>query len=256
MMAHSLVLAALWALPQGIGPPGAQNACVTCHQGLPEPTAAAHSFTAWRASAHGGVVTCDQCHGGDTTATEQQAAHRGIYPSSDYRSRVYGTRIPATCGACHQQELGFFTESRHYAELTTTRRGPSCVTCHGSMAIRVLSADELAGTCSACHHAERGAPLEAPVEARRLLLLLQQADSALPATQARVEQATDARRRESATRYLRQAREAVERARQAWHAFDLALMEQTVSQAGAGLRRADSVMAGRPRSLRPLRPLR
>lgn len=236
-------------LARGQGPaaPDAQNPCVTCHQGLPEPAAAAHSFAGWRASAHGGVVTCDQCHGGDTAATEQQAAHRGIFSSTDYRSRAYSTRIPATCGACHQQELGFFTESRHYAHLTTTRRGPSCVTCHGSMAIRVLSADSLAGTCSACHNPERGAPLDAPVEARRLLLLLEQADSALPATEARVEQATDARRRESAARYARQAREAVQRARQAWHAFDLAMFNETVSQATVGLRRADSVLAARPR---------
>jgi len=247
MMGHLLVLAALLALPQDVGPPGAQNPCVTCHQGLPEPSAAAHSFAEWRASAHGSVVTCDQCHDGDTTATERQAAHRGIYPSQDYRSKVYGTRIPATCGSCHQQELGFFTESRHYAQLTTTRRGPSCVTCHGSMAIRVLSADELGATCSDCHNPERGAPLEAPVEARRLLLLLQQADSTLPATQGRLEQATDARRREAAARYLSQARDAVQRARQAWHAFDLAMFNETVSQAAAGLRRADSVLTGRPR---------
>ena len=247
MMGHLLVLAALLALPQDVGPPGAQNPCVTCHQGLPEPSAAAHSFAEWRASAHGSVVTCDQCHDGDTTATERQAAHRGIYPSQDYRSKVYGTRIPATCGSCHQQELGFFTESRHYAQLTTTRRGPSCVTCHGSMAIRVLSADELGATCSDCHNPERGAPLEAPAEARRLLLLLQQADSTLPATQGRLEQAPDARRRETAARYLSQARDAVQRARQAWHAFDLAMFNETVSQAAAGLRRADSVLTGRPR---------
>ena len=247
MMGHLLVLAALLALPQDVGPHGAQNPCVTCHQGLPEPSAAAHSFAEWRASAHGSVVTCDQCHDGDTTATERQAAHRGIYPSQDYRSKVYGTRIPATCGSCHQQELGFFTESRHYAQLTTTRRGPSCVTCHGSMAIRVLSADELGATCSDCHNPERGAPLEAPVAARRLLLLLQQADSTLPATQGRLEQAPDARRREAAARYMSQARDAVQRARQAWHAFDLAMFNETVSQAAAGLRRADSVLTGRPR---------
>jgi len=247
MMGHPLVVAALLALPQGPEPQGAPNPCVTCHQGLPEPAAAAHSFAEWRASAHGGVVTCDKCHDGDTTAAERQAAHLGMYPSQDYRSKVYATRVPATCGACHQQELGFFTESRHYARLTTTRRGPSCVTCHGSMAIRVLSADELAGTCSACHAPERGAPPEAPVEARRLLLLFQQADSTLASTGARLEQTTDARRREAAGRYLGQARDAVQRARQAWHAFDLAMFSETVSQASAGLRRADSVLAARTR---------
>lgn len=247
MIGHPLVVAALLALPQGPASQGAPNPCVACHQGLPEPAAAAHSFAQWRASAHAGVVTCDKCHDGDTTATERQAAHVGIYPSQDYRSKVYGTRVPATCGACHQQELGFFTESRHYAQLRTTRRGPSCVTCHGSMAIRVLSADELAGTCSACHVAAGVAPEQAPVEARRLLLLFQQADSMLSATEPRLEQTTDARRREAAGRYLGQAREAVQRARQAWHAFDLAMFSETVSEATAGLRGADSVLAARPR---------
>jgi predicted lipid-binding transport protein (Tim44 family) len=115
------------------------------------------------------------------------------------------------------------------------------------MAIRVLSADELGATCSACHTPEQGAPPEVPVEARRLLVVLQQADSALPATEARAEQATDARRRTAAARFVRQAREAAQQARQAWHAFDLALMERSVSQAATGLRRADSVLAGRPR---------
>jgi len=244
MTAHSLVLVVLLAAPQDVGPPGARNPCVSCHQGLPEPEAAAHSFAEWRASAHGGVVTCDQCHDGDTTTAEQPAAHRGVYPSQDYRSKVYGTRIPATCGACHQQELGFFTESRHYAQLTATRRGPSCVTCHGSMAIRVLTADGLAATCSGCHNPEQGAPPDAPVAARRLLVVLQQADSALPATEARM-QATDARRRAGAARFVRQAREASQEARRAWHAFDLALMEQSASQVTTGLRRADSVLAGR-----------
>jgi hypothetical protein len=246
MIAHPLVLAVLLAVPQGAGPPAAQNPCVTCHQGLPEPAAAAHSFAEWRGSAHGGVVTCDRCHDGDTTATEPAAAHRGVHRSQDYRSKVYATRIPATCGACHQQQLGFFTESRHYAQLTTSRRGPSCVTCHGSMAIRVLSADEMAATCSTCHGAGQGAPPEAPAEARRLLTVLQQADSALPATEARAGQATVARRA-AAMRFVRQAREAAQEARRAWHAFDLTLMEQSASQAAAGVRRADSVLAGRPR---------
>jgi hypothetical protein len=114
------------------------------------------------------------------------------------------------------------------------------------MAIRVLSADEMAATCSTCHGAGQGAPPEAPAEARRLLTVLQQADSALPATEARAGQATVARRA-AAMRFVRQAREAAQEARRAWHAFDLTLMEQSASQAAAGVRRADSVLAGRPR---------
>lgn len=246
MTGVSLIVVAALASQQGDGP-GSPNPCVACHQGLPEPAALAHSFTQWQASAHAGAVTCDRCHDGDTTATEQEAAHRGVYPSSDYRSKVYATRLPATCGACHQQELGFFTESRHYAQLATTRRGPSCVTCHGSMAIRVLAADSLAGTCSACHNPEGGAPVAVPPEARRVLRVLEQADSALPATEARVAELADARRRDAATRYARQAREALDRARQEWHAFDLAAVAQTLTQVTTAIRGADSVLAAGPR---------
>ncbi len=247
MMSHALMLAVLLAPPQGAGAAGTQNPCVTCHEKLPEPAAAAHSFADWRASAHGGVVTCDRCHDGDTTATEQQAAHRDVYPSQDRRSKVSSKRIPATCGTCHQQELGYFAESRHYSQLETTERGPSCVTCHGSMAIRVLSPEELDAACSPCHPPVQGAPPPMLGAARRLLGVARQTDSVVKAAQARLEQATEPRRRDTAARYLRQAQDAMQRARQGWHAFDMALLEETLSQGAQSARRADSVLTARPR---------
>ncbi len=246
-MSHALLLAALLMPPQGAQATGEQNPCVTCHEKLPEPVAAAHSFADWRASAHGGVVTCDRCHGGDTTATEQQAAHRDIYPSRDHRSNVYSTRVPATCGACHQQELGYFTESRHSSQLETTGRGPSCVTCHGSMAIRVLSPEELDAACSPCHPPVQGVAPAMLGSARRLLGVARQTDSVMRGVDARLAQTPEQRRRDAATRYLRQARDAMQRAQQGWHAFDMALMEDALSQSARFARRADSVLAARPR---------
>ncbi|MBI2616218.1 MAG: hypothetical protein HYW52_11210, partial [Gemmatimonadetes bacterium] len=148
-MVTPLVVAVLLA-PQAARRPAAPNGCVTCHEKLPATTAGGHSFQDWRASPHGRAgATCDKCHGGNPAAADREAAHRDVYSSRESRSKVYYTRIPATCGSCHQQELGFFTDSRHYARLVTTGRGPNCVTCHGSMAVQVLSPGDMETTCSA-----------------------------------------------------------------------------------------------------------
>lgn len=242
MTGYAWIVAALLA---GTGPSGAANACVTCHERLPATTAGGHSFQDWRASPHGRAgATCDKCHGGDPNATERQAAHRGVYTSRESRSKVYYTRIPATCGSCHQQELDFFSHSRHYNQLVTTGRGPNCVTCHGSMAIRVLSPSEMETTCTACHNAERGVPSTAPVSARYLLVLLQQVDFGIRVTETLTGRAPEGRSRDAATGQLRQARETMQRARQGWHSFDLNLVEETLLQAAEGARRADSTLAG------------
>jgi hypothetical protein len=247
MTSYPLMLAALLLAPQDTGAPGARNPCVTCHEGLPAPAAAAHSFADWRASAHAGAVTCDRCHDGDTTATDQQAAHRYVYPSKDRRSKVYARQVPATCGTCHQQELGYFMESQHYAVLQTSERGPSCVTCHGSMAIHILAPEELDAACSPCHAAAAGAAPELLPTARRLLGLVRQTDSLVGAVQSRLEQAADQRRRDAATRQLRLAQDAMQRSRQGWHAFNLAMMDSALTQGARFARRADSVLTARPR---------
>lgn len=247
MMNHALMLAALALAPQGAGAPGAPNPCVTCHEQLPAPAAPGHSFADWRASAHGGTVTCDRCHDGDTTATEQQAAHRNVYPSKDRRSKVFDRQIPATCGSCHQQELGYFMESQHYAQLEATERGPSCVTCHGSMAIHVLAPQDLDAACTPCHPAVEGAAPPFLLTSRRLLGVARQADSVVRAVQARLEQPVEQRRRDAATRQLRLAQDALQRSRQGWHAFDLALLDSVLTQGARSARRADSVLTARPR---------
>ena len=231
MLAYVVGVLMLAQAPQGAGPAGATNPCVTCHQGLAAPQAAAHSFAAWRASAHAATVTCDRCHGGDTTATEEQAAHRDVYPASDYRSMVYPTRVPATCGACHQQELGFFIAGRLRAG-----QGPSCVTCHGSMAVHILTPAALDTACGACHRAGGTAPAATIDTARALLTRMHQLDSTQQAAEAAVAQLTSARARERAQRRVQQARDLLTRAHQGWHAFDLGMMRGLLA-------RADSLLA-------------
>lgn len=230
------------------GATGAPNSCVSCHDRLPASTAGGHSFQDWRASPHGRAgATCDKCHGGDPSAAGREAAHRGVYSSRESRSRVYYTRIPTTCGSCHQQELEFFSKSRHYTQLVTTGRGPNCVTCHGSMATRVLSPGEMETTCSACHNTERRAPATAPVSARYLLVLLQQVDFGIRMTEAVAARSPQGRARDAAGQQLREARSTMRSARQGWHSFDLNQVEETLLRAADGARRADSLLALGPR---------
>jgi hypothetical protein len=150
-----------------------RDACVTCHSRQSGTSGPGHGFAAWRDSPHAAAgVTCDACHGGNPAATDTTAAHRGILPSSDQGSPVFFTRIPNTCGRCHAAELAYFRTSLHYARLETDGRGPNCVTCHGSMATRVLTPERLLGTCTACHVDGGVAPPEKAREADRVLALV------------------------------------------------------------------------------------
>jgi hypothetical protein len=150
-----------------------RDECVTCHARQSGTSGPGHGFAAWRASPHATAgVTCDACHGGNPTATDTAAAHRGILPSSDQGSSVFFTRIPNTCGRCHAAELAYFRTSLHYARLETDGRGPNCVTCHGSMATKVLTPERLLGTCTACHVDHGVAAPEKAREADRVLALV------------------------------------------------------------------------------------
>jgi hypothetical protein len=85
------------------------------------------------------------------------------------------------------------------------------------------------------------------VAARRLLGVARQTDSLMHATQSRLDQQVDQRRRDAATRQLRSAQDAVQRSRQGWHSFNLALTDSSLTQAARLARRADSVLSAKPR---------
>jgi hypothetical protein len=246
MIGMVLAAAAVAALSGGQGgpQPGPANHCVSCHERLAATTAGGHSFLDWRQSPHGqGGVTCEKCHGGDPAQADQQAAHRGVYSSREARSAVYYTNIPATCGACHTRELGFFKQSRHYAQLETSGRGPNCVTCHGSMATHVLAPNEMEQTCSACHNAQRGPSPTAPIAARYLLELMHQVDFSIAVTRQLADKSGRAARR-AAVPYLDRARGSMQLARQSWHSFDLAEVETMLMRTAAASGQADSALGG------------
>ena len=159
---------ALWAQPRA-----PQSRCVDCHSRQSAASGAGHGFAAWRGSRHAAAgVACEACHGGNAAATDAGAAHEGVSRSSDQASRVFFTRVPETCGRCHAAEFAYFRSSIHYARLQSDGHGPNCVTCHGSMATRILMPDSVLGTCSACHAPGGVAPVGKAREAAQVLALV------------------------------------------------------------------------------------
>jgi predicted CXXCH cytochrome family protein len=139
--------------------------CSSCHSdpnqmrqyGLP-----AGELAEFRTSRHGQVLlqgnedapTCTDCHDAHT-----------ILRSTDARSTIYPTNIPATCAACHEdtammQKYGLPTD-----QIASFRAGahgvavfeegnfaaPTCVGCHGSHSALPPAATEISTVCDRCH---------------------------------------------------------------------------------------------------------
>lgn len=228
MTRHLLRLGTIWlagALIFGVRPEpaGAQqpSRCVSCHQTLPEASQGGHGFAAWRGSPHAEArVGCEACHGGDPTARERDAAHRGVVGSSNRTSPLYYTRIPSTCGRCHSAELGYFRSSVHSARLERDGRGPNCVTCHGAMATSILSAEQVLGTCSACHSPGGSAPVDRARESAPVLRLVR-TETMLHEVVSAVAAQAPAPRRVAAQRMLESAARHLGTAAEVWHTFHL-----------------------------------
>ncbi len=150
----------------------AASSCISCHEKVTGVKYLEHDFSDWSKSAHAKAgVSCEACHGGNPLAKEEREAHKGLKPSTDPASPVYFTRIPANCGTCHTAEFKAFQKSAHYKELQTTGRGPNCVSCHGSMANRILAPRDLELTCNLCH--------KKPTQASATMLALANAGTSL-----------------------------------------------------------------------------
>lgn len=185
MRATAFISLAAWLLAATAATAKDKGSCVDCHQRLNGGVVATHNFSDWKKSAHARAgVSCETCHGGDASAKEQAAAHKGMLSARDPKSRIYFTQIPQTCGACHDAELKAFRTSAHFKELESTGKGPNCVTCHGSMANVVLGPRELENTCALCHRQ--------PTQAFTARLELDAADSMVRRLAAALKKARDA----------------------------------------------------------------
>ncbi len=189
--------------------------CARCHRGVKETVSLQHTFADWEASVHGRAdLDCQACHGGDASRRDMEGAHAGLAASTDPKSPVYFTNIPATCGKCHEAELAAFKKSKHYGELQRSGRGPNCVTCHGSMANHIMAPKELETTCSLCHRKPmQGFAAEVALEESRAAL--RRLDEAVKGS-AKGAKGLDAAKLAAATARARRESAVIE-----WHTFEM-----------------------------------
>lgn len=216
------------------------NTCVECHRQIPEGALAGHGFREWEQSLHAARgVTCEACHGGDPSKGEKDQAHVGVLPSTDPQSKVYFKEIPQTCGGCHSPEFEAFRASVHYSQLKEEGRGPNCVTCHGAMAVSILTPSELEQACSACHNERLGIrPLE-PIKARYVLMMSVQVRAYLDAVRELMELKRAAGKDVSkAEGDLTRAEKELQGVREGWHTFLVDRIEEGVQKGFAAVQEA------------------
>ena len=146
----------------GAAEPG--DKCYACHTEAGTPEAAAYKTDVHFANG----VSCADCHGGDRTSEDQDAA-------MDKKKGFIGVPakadIPKVCGKCHgpgdnpykrQYHLddvrSAFEGSAHGQALDQSDAGPQCVSCHGIHSIAPVKDPrssvhplKVAKTCAKCH---------------------------------------------------------------------------------------------------------
>jgi hypothetical protein len=130
-------------------------------------------FQEWSSSIHRQEdVACVDCHGGNPRARGKAEGHAGGVSASAPASGIYYKNVPETCGGCHEEILEGFRESDHFENLVAADeedQGPTCVTCHGSIAVSVLKVNSVEDACVRCHNEETGNNPEIPGDAHHIL---------------------------------------------------------------------------------------
>ncbi|HET9795868.1 MAG TPA: cytochrome c3 family protein [Thermoanaerobaculia bacterium] len=177
-------LAAALALAAGLGsaapsprlaPPPAVpapvNACLKCHLSLDDDTLSppARAFQKEDVHAKAGF-TCANCHGGDPTQDDMDAAHD---PKKGFIGKPAHAQIPGVCAKCHSDaammkqynpslrvdELSEYKTSKHGQMLAKgDQRVAECANCHGAHGILPIKDSRspvyptrVAKTCNTCH---------------------------------------------------------------------------------------------------------
>ncbi len=129
-----------------------ESVCVECHTSEIMKPEYRHVAEEWKLSWHyQNRVSCHDCHGGDPEdAAMSMSPQRGFLGTPGY------TAVPEFCGKCHVGILRNYLESGHGKALKAGKRGPNCVTCHGSHGISKASIEIINDRlCSRCHSYER-----------------------------------------------------------------------------------------------------
>jgi hypothetical protein len=148
-----------------------RSLCADCHYangGGPEP----RHLSEWESSAHARTnVGCEACHGGKPDTVEPFLAHQPIVRGRGADSPLSAANLPRTCGRCHPDVYVEFKKSRHASLFGEgIHQGPTCSTCHSTVAGYLLSPKALESQCNACHGANtKTARPEYAANARLLL---------------------------------------------------------------------------------------
>ena len=144
----------------------AKASCITCH---------ADYWEEVQGSIHGKAgILCQDCHGGNPAAATKEGAHgsEALLRSSEAASPVNYRNIPKTCAKCHEGIYDRYRLSKHFEHLRVAaqeEQGPNCVTCHGSLNIKVLNVSTVRQTCQKCHNEDNGNYPEIPAQAESVL---------------------------------------------------------------------------------------
>jgi hypothetical protein len=215
------------------------------------------NYAKWVGSIHGVKgITCDKCKGGNPNQSIKELAHIGVKKSTDPSSPIYYTRIPETCGACHQEVYEWFVQSKHFQNLYGHRLAPDCTTCHGSHSISPVSPMAISEACKFCHNKLTGIKPNVPKEAKEALMLISQAEEAI--TKARIaveiakEQGKDMGRAE---KDIREAESKLEKSRSMWHAFNIGDFRKNLLEAMSLASKANSTARRLPETPWPERSI-
>ena len=136
------------------------SSCITCHSDpnfLVTNKKLYDYYRLWEQSIHGHEgVACSDCHNGNPELPTKKGAHgaQGM-AAANQSSPVNYKNVPQTCAQCHEEFYNDYIKSKHYKESMVkekTRRGPNCVTCHGSVNTSVLNVNTVRSTCELCHN--------------------------------------------------------------------------------------------------------
>ncbi|MBM3265510.1 MAG: hypothetical protein FJY97_19105 [candidate division Zixibacteria bacterium] len=128
-------------------PSAAVNTCVTCHAGLDDEKMS-EPVAEWHRSVHKPAgISCQDCHGGNPTASVKELAHD---PNAKYVGVPEPVTVHETCGICHQVEKDNYVASPHGLQ---GNFWPGCVDCHGNHEIKypVTAAIAVPDKCDDCH---------------------------------------------------------------------------------------------------------
>lgn len=138
--------------------------CLSCHTDIGSDEA-----TAYMTDIHYKAgVTCADCHGGDPTVEDQDAA---MNPKKGYVGVPKPSSIPEMCGKCHGSEKSTFKTAYHLDDvmdeflasvhgraLSQSSKGPTCISCHGIHNILDINSvkspvypTNVTKTCAKCH---------------------------------------------------------------------------------------------------------